>query len=194
MNIVSGILKGQKIKAPKGAITRPTPAKVRDAVMNTWQGQLENARFIDVCAGTGAMGLEALSRGANSIVWIEQDRNACRAIRANIEEAQRRFKEQGLDEFEARLISRSVEKVSGVWGDDNQPLFVWADPPYAIALKILERICSNIQRESVHLGFECGVGDQEKAQAIVEGIGLQPVKFKSYGETWIGIWEGRNDS
>ena len=84
MRIVAGSRKGHRIAAPKGAGTRPTGDRVREAVFNI-VGPVDEARVLDVFAGSGAMGLEALSRGAARAVFVERDREACRVIQQNLE-------------------------------------------------------------------------------------------------------------
>ena len=84
MRIIAGSRKGARIFAPRGAATRPTADRVREAAFNLI-GPLEGAEVLDVFAGSGAMGLEALSRGAARAVFVEADREACRAIDRNVE-------------------------------------------------------------------------------------------------------------
>ena len=84
MRIVAGSRKGHRIAAPKGVVTRPTGDRVREAVFSLI-GPVEGAAVLDLFAGSGAMGLEALSRGAASCVFVERDREAARAVQANLE-------------------------------------------------------------------------------------------------------------
>jgi 16S rRNA (guanine966-N2)-methyltransferase len=84
VRIVAGSRKGRRIAAPKGADTRPTSDRVREAVFSIL-GTVEGAAVLDLFAGSGAMGLEALSRGAASCTFIERDRAAARVIVANLE-------------------------------------------------------------------------------------------------------------
>ncbi len=84
MRIVAGSRKGQRIGAPTGVVTRPTGDRVREAAFSLI-GPVEGAAVLDLFAGTGAMGLEALSRGASHCVFVERDNAACRVIRANLE-------------------------------------------------------------------------------------------------------------
>lgn len=84
MRIVAGSRRGHRISAPKGVVTRPTGDRVREAVFSI-VGSVEGAAVLDLFAGSGAMGLEALSRGAASCVFVERDREAARVIRANLE-------------------------------------------------------------------------------------------------------------
>ena len=84
MRIVAGSKKGHGIAAPKGVVTRPTGDRVREAAFSI-VGPVEGAKVLDVFAGSGAMGLEALSRGAASCVFVEREREACRVIQRNLE-------------------------------------------------------------------------------------------------------------
>jgi 16S rRNA (guanine966-N2)-methyltransferase len=84
MRIVAGSRKGHRISAPKGVVTRPTGDRVREAAFSLI-GPLEGASVLDLFAGSGAMGLEALSRGASRCVFVERDRAACRVITQNLE-------------------------------------------------------------------------------------------------------------
>ena len=83
MRIIAGTRKGHTIAAPKGLGTRPTGDRVREAAFNLI-GPVDEAAVLDLFAGSGAMGLEALSRGARRCVFVESDRGACRAIEANL--------------------------------------------------------------------------------------------------------------
>ena len=84
MRIVAGSRKGARIFAPKGQDTRPTSDRAREAAFNLI-GPVDGASVLDLFAGSGAMGLEALSRGAGRAVFVESDRDACRAIDRNLE-------------------------------------------------------------------------------------------------------------
>jgi 16S rRNA (guanine966-N2)-methyltransferase len=84
VRIVAGSRKGHRITAPRGVVTRPTSDRVREAVFSI-VGPVEGAAALDLFAGSGALGLEALSRGAASCVFVERDREAARAIQANLE-------------------------------------------------------------------------------------------------------------
>jgi 16S rRNA (guanine(966)-N(2))-methyltransferase RsmD len=87
VRIVAGSRKGARIFAPKGADTRPTADRVREAAFNLI-GPVEDMAVLDLFAGSGAMGIEALSRGASRAVFVESDRNATRAIERNLEKLQ----------------------------------------------------------------------------------------------------------
>jgi 16S rRNA (guanine966-N2)-methyltransferase len=86
MRIIAGTRKGARIFAPKGLDTRPTSDRVREAAFTLIPpGYLEDATVLDLFAGSGAMGLEALSRGAAKATFVENDRDACRTINRNLD-------------------------------------------------------------------------------------------------------------
>ena len=84
MRVIAGELKGRRIAAPRGLTTRPTSDFVRETAFNLI-GPVDDATVIDVFAGSGALGIEALSRGATRAVFVESDREACRTINANLD-------------------------------------------------------------------------------------------------------------
>jgi 16S rRNA (guanine966-N2)-methyltransferase len=84
MRIIAGTHRGARIAAPKGLATRPTGDRVREAAFNLI-GPVDGATVLDLFAGSGAMGLEALSRGAAGVTFVESDRAACRTISENLE-------------------------------------------------------------------------------------------------------------
>ena len=87
MRITGGELRGIPIRAPGGKRTRPTSDKIRQAMFNVLGDSVAGAEALDLFAGSGALGIEALSRGAESVVFVEKDTAAVRAINANIEKA-----------------------------------------------------------------------------------------------------------
>jgi 16S rRNA (guanine966-N2)-methyltransferase len=126
VRIVSGKLKGRRIATPPGEATRPTSDRARQAVFNIlehapWSDGLGGLRVIDLFAGSGAMGLEALSRGAAACIFVETERAACDAVQANLAA----MGQQGV----GRLIRRDATRL----GPATEPPFdlAFLDPPYA---------------------------------------------------------------
>lgn len=81
--IIAGDAKGRRIRAPRGAATRPTGARVKQTLFDILGPRLSGCRFLDLCAGAGTVGLEAASRGAAQVVFVERDRHAADLIRRN---------------------------------------------------------------------------------------------------------------
>ena len=121
MRIVAGSRKGHRIAAPKGVVTRPTSDRVREAVFSII-GPVEGAAVLDLYAVSGALGIEALSRGAASCVFVERDRAAARVIQGNLEKL--------------RLTGAVVESRDAASALRNERArkrrfdLVLADPPY----------------------------------------------------------------
>ena len=117
MRIIAGEHRGRRIDAPKGEKTRPTSDRVRENAFNLI-GPVDDATVLDLFAGSGALGLEALSRGAASCVFVESDRDACRTINANLDKLGLR----------ATVLCRDV--FSALAGDGGHYDLVLCDPPY----------------------------------------------------------------
>ena len=127
MRIIAGEFRGRTLKAPKGEGTRPTTDRVREAMMSTVhsaRGGFDDAVVLDAFAGSGALGLEALSRGARSVQFCERGGEALRALNANV-------RLLGLDARRARVRKGDVLKDVPY----ARPPFdlVFLDPPYACA-------------------------------------------------------------
>jgi len=85
MYIIAGLYGRQRLKTPKGSQTRPTSSRLRESLFNICRQSIEGAKFLDIFAGSGAMGLEALSRGADSATFIEYHKDAVQCIESNIQ-------------------------------------------------------------------------------------------------------------
>ena len=114
------------IKTLPGQATRPTPAKVREALFNIWQGQVCGCRWLDLCAGSGAMGAEALCRGASMVVGIEQSGAACRIIQTNWQTVAKA--EQTFQVIRGDVVKKLQQLTLGPFD------LVYFDPPYAAGL------------------------------------------------------------
>lgn len=133
--IIGGVAGGRRLGTAAGRATRPTSDRTREALFATVlaiRGGLDDAAVLDLYAGSGAVGLEALSRGATDVILVESDPRAAQAIRENVAAV-------GLQG--ARLVTDRVERVLGRGPASARPRdFVFADPPYALADAELERM------------------------------------------------------
>ena len=84
MRVIAGTQKGRRLHSPKGPGIRPTADRVKEALFSILGSRIAGARFLDLYAGTGAIGIEALSRGARHVTFVEPDRSALRVLRANL--------------------------------------------------------------------------------------------------------------
>jgi 16S rRNA (guanine966-N2)-methyltransferase len=88
MRVIAGKYRGRKLKSPASTQTRPTSDRLRETLFNILGPRIEGTRFLDLCAGTGAVGIEALSRGAAGVVFVDQSRKMSALIATNLESLQ----------------------------------------------------------------------------------------------------------
>lgn len=124
LHIIGGKDKNRRLATPKGSETRPTSALLRAAVFNILQNNIEGARVLDLCAGSGAMGFEALSRGAAFVHFVEKDKAAAHCIRQNVTTLKA--------ENETKLVQSDALSTLHFYAK-NQIRFdlIYIDPPYA---------------------------------------------------------------
>jgi len=125
MKLVSGILKGRRLKQPRGSGLRPTSSKVREALFAILGERVSQSRVLDLYAGTGALGLEALSRGAQHVVFIDHAPSSLHVLRENILQCAAQEKSSVIGQEVKRFLrNRSLENPS------NQFDLIFVDPPY----------------------------------------------------------------
>jgi 16S rRNA (guanine(966)-N(2))-methyltransferase RsmD len=127
MRIISGEFRGRRLKAPAGLGTRPTSDRLREALFNILGAEVAGSRFLDLFAGSGAVGLEAASRGAESVVFVEHSRRALALLEENIESC-------GAGET-SRIVPKDV--VGALRSFAAQGLefdIAYVDPPYDAGL------------------------------------------------------------
>jgi 16S rRNA (guanine(966)-N(2))-methyltransferase RsmD len=183
--IVAGVLGGRRIAAPAGGRTRPTSDRVREALFNALAAivDLPGARFVDLYAGSGAVGLEALSRGAAHVLLVEADPRAARTIRENV---------AALGAAPAaRLVTGKVAQVLAGGPPDGQPYdVVFADPPYAVPDREITAMLAALV-DGAWLAPDAVVvverATRDGAPSWVEGV--TAIRDRRYGETT--LWYGR---
>jgi 16S rRNA (guanine966-N2)-methyltransferase len=164
----------RQLKTLPGQATRPTPAKVREALFNIWQGEIAGCRWLDLCTGSGAMGAEALCRGAALVIGIEQLARACTVIQQNWQQ-----------------VAKAEQKFQVIRGDVLQRLptltgqqfeRIYFDPPYAGQLyePVIEAIAHyQLLSSEGELAVEHHPGRELPAMAFPLVIDRQ----KTYGNT-----------
>ncbi len=169
----------QQIITVPGHSTRPTASRVREAVFNIWQFEIPNCRWLDVCAGTGAMGAEALCRGASYVVGIEQERRACSIIRQNWQKFA-----QSPQQYQVLQID-AVAGLASLKGQQFDRIYV--DPPYTspIYLPVLEALSTfNLLMDGGEIAIESG-----RRLRLPSQIGnFQIVSIRRYGRTEITFY------
>ncbi len=186
--IIAGAHGGRRLSAPAGAQTRPTSDRVREAFFSALEtmAELDGARFADLYAGSGAVGLEALSRGATSTLLVEADARAARVIRDNIVALRAGDS--------ARLITGKVAQVVALPPEGGPFDVVFADPPYAVP----DDEVTELQRALVDNGWlapEAVLVLERSTRTAVRGEplswveGITADRSRRYGETT--LWYGR---
>jgi 16S rRNA (guanine966-N2)-methyltransferase len=127
VRILAGALKGRRLVTPQGATTRPTADQVRLALMDTLTPRLPGARLLDLFAGAGGVGLEALSRGAASATFVERDARAVAALRGNV---------QTLGVTDLAQVRRGdvLREIPALYRAGERFDLVFLDPPYEAGL------------------------------------------------------------
>ncbi len=185
MRVISGKAGGLKLFSPKGDKTRPTADKTKEAIFNILAPLLYEADFLDLFAGTGAIGIEALSRNAGSCVFVEQSVESIEIINKNLEHTK-------LTE-NARVITASVKSALNRLGKEQRSFnIIFLDPPYR-ELLVYEVLKDIVQKGLLkHQGIiVCEVGNDGNAPPEVDGLCL--VKQKKYGAAEVLFYELTQD-
>ena len=177
MRVITGSAKGVRLKTPDGLKTRPTSDRVKEAVFSIVQFEVEGSRFLDLFAGTGQMGIEALSRGAVSAVFVDGWKDACQLVRDNLKLA--RLSEK------AKVVNSDY--LSYLKNCRDQFDIIFLDPPYAEIF--LENSLNKISEIDIlsDRGIIICERPAEK-QLDLDISGLQRWKDYRYGKTWITVF------
>lgn len=183
MRIISGSARGRRLKAPKGLDVRPTSDKVRGAIFNILVADpevaIEGASVLDLFAGTGALGLEALSRGAASAVFVDGSARSLDAVRENL--ALTGFAERG------RMVRRDLERTAAAELGAFDLVFV--DPPYDLVEK--SRAVLGLAANLAPGGIALLEHDARTPSPPIAG--LEPVDRREYGSTGITFYRHADD-
>jgi 16S rRNA (guanine966-N2)-methyltransferase len=173
VRVVAGRFGGRRLRAPPGSSTRPTADRVREALFSILGGAVRDARVLDLYAGSGALGIEALSRGADGAVFVERDTQAVAAIERNLAAVG----------AEATVVRQDVLRFLAR-GDGAFDL-VFCDPPYDSAAGLAGPLAE-------HLPALCA----EDARIVTESDKRNPLVLpfpllveRAYGDTRIAIHE-----
>ena len=171
MRIIAGSHRGQRIAAPKGRDTRPTSDRVRENAFNLI-GPVDDADVLDLFAGSGALGLEALSRGAASATFVESDREACRTINAN------------LDKLKLHGAVLCQDVLRALAGDRRTYDLVLADPPYDFDhARVAPHLARLLTEDGVLVYESSGRADPPEVP------GLEQRTSRKYGSARLTLYE-----
>ncbi|MFC9295614.1 16S rRNA (guanine(966)-N(2))-methyltransferase RsmD [Streptomyces sp. NPDC057011] len=181
--VIAGSAGGRRLAVPPGTGTRPTSDRMREGLFSTWDSLhgVEGARVLDLYAGSGAVGLESLSRGAAHTLLVETDPKAAKSIRDNI-------KAVGLPGAEFRS-GKAEQVIAGAAGGDPYDI-VFLDPPYAVDHDDLREILLTL-RSNGWLTDDALVTVERSTRsgAFPWPDGFEPLRSRKYGEGT--LWYGR---
>ncbi len=181
--VIAGSAGGRRLAVPPGTGTRPTSDRMREGLFSTWESLhgVQAARVLDLYAGSGAVGLEALSRGAGHALLVETDPKAAKSIRDNI-------KAVGLPGAEFRA-GKAEQVIAGKAGGEPYDI-VFLDPPYAVTHDDLREILLTL-RSNGWLTQDALVTVERSTRggAFPWPEGFEPLRSRKYGEGT--LWYGR---
>ncbi|MEU4729335.1 MULTISPECIES: 16S rRNA (guanine(966)-N(2))-methyltransferase RsmD [unclassified Streptomyces] len=181
--VIAGSAGGRRLAVPAGTGTRPTSDRMREGLFSTWESLhgVEGSRVLDLYAGSGAVGLEALSRGAAHTLLVETDAKAAKAIRDNI-------KALGLPGAEFRA-GKAEQIVAGAAGGAPYDI-VFLDPPYAVDSADLREILLTLRANGWLTDDALATVERStRTGAFPWPEGFEPLRSRKYGEGT--LWYGR---
>jgi len=177
MRIISGKARGTKLYTLEGENTRPTLDRVKESVFNIIQNEIEGAKILDLFSGSGAIGLEFLSRGAEKAVLCDKSKEAANIIKKNIEKTHM--------EGKAYLINTDFENCLEKL-ENEQFDIIYVDPPYDTnyVYKAIQKIIElNIAKEKSLIIIE--TDDEKRIEKEIKNIDVQIVDKRKYGRATI---------
>ncbi|MDO4854395.1 MAG: 16S rRNA (guanine(966)-N(2))-methyltransferase RsmD [Coriobacteriia bacterium] len=189
MRVIAGDFRGRNLKVLKGDNTRPTTDRVKESLMSSLYslcGGFDDLKVLDAFAGSGQLGIEALSRGAEEAWFCEKNREAARVVESNLALCK-------LDSKRAHLVQSDTFKLSSRVG---LPAFdlVFLDPPYAFdAERLLSWVGEMEQAGRLSaqalISYEYAKRDAAKVEALLDTLKWTTVSLRSYGDTVIAIFK-----
>jgi 16S rRNA (guanine966-N2)-methyltransferase len=182
MRIIAGRFKGRRLVTPKGDVTRPTADQVRIALMDTLMPWLSEARFLDLFAGAGGVGLEALSRGAAHATFVERDARAVAALRANVDTL-------GVAGVTRVLRGDAVAELDRLARAGERFGVVFLDPPYEAG--VLDAALARLGAADVTAPGALVIAQHFTKRAPAPAVGaLRAFRTRRFGETTLTFFRG----
>ena len=183
--IIAGAIGSLQLK-PAAKATRPTSDRVKESLFAKLDamGVIEGAKVLDLFAGTGALGLESLSRGAESVTLIERDRKAFELLKQNVQSAAAALSKQGLD---PKINTHNLEAMKYLKGASVMFDLVFIDPPYEYSNSDLEELLEHLAPTISQDGLVVVERSSRSEEISCEAFELQ--SSKTYGDTAVWIYE-----
>lgn len=185
MRIIAGSAKGHRLSLPKGKSIRPTTDRVREALFNILAPRIQGAAFLDLYAGSGSVGLEALSRGASFVVFVDMAASSIDAVTGNL-------KKSGFPNDKVIICKGDVIRVLAQLNKDALSFdFVFMDPPYTCGL--VERTLVALNSSSLLRPSGLVVVEHSVDEEVTECIeGLEMEFFRRYGDSILSFFKRSN--
>ncbi|HEY4186499.1 MAG TPA: 16S rRNA (guanine(966)-N(2))-methyltransferase RsmD [Polyangia bacterium] len=181
MRLTGGLDRGRRLKAPRGLNTRPTAAKIREAIFNIL-GPPPDGAVLDLFAGTGSLGMEALSRGSSRAVFIERDRNALTALRQNLRELDL----AGRSTVIGADVRTGLRRLTASLGKEDRFSWVFMDPPYADET---QPILAELSDGGLLTGCAVVIVEHDKRHRPPPSVGgLFLTTHREYGDTELSFY------
>lgn len=180
MRIIAGSLRGRSFSARSLANVRPTTDRARETIFNIVQNYVEygGARVLDLCAGSGALGLEAISRGAAHCIFVEKHRQTADALAATVQDF-------GVADQTAIIRQDMIKALPALQGQEFDLLF--CDPPYA--LRTLNPVFSLIQRHQLAAPGALFVAEHDPGETVLTVIGWEKRTERTFGGTKVDFFQ-----
>jgi 16S rRNA (guanine966-N2)-methyltransferase len=185
MRIIAGKYRGRKLKSPPSIQTRPTSDRLRETLFNILAPRIEGTRFLDLCAGTGAVGIEALSRGATRVIFVDRSRRMSALVAANVESlgvtgAKTEIVAAEALEFLRRHVKHQAEPFD----------IIFFDPPYAEDYEAIlgfigEHVAEFLQTEGVV------IVEHHKKKPLIDGPSLKRYRELKQGDSVLSFFRVR---
>jgi 16S rRNA (guanine966-N2)-methyltransferase len=186
LRIIAGKFRGRKLKSPPRLGTRPTSDRLRETLFNILAPRIAGARFLDLCAGSGAVGIEALSRGAAHATFVDKSRKMYALIEYNL-------KALKINDREAEVVTSEAAKFLGRCEQKGSRPFdiIFFDPPYAADY---ETVLNSVGENAATLLGEDGlmvVEHQKKKELAAEFSGLERYRLLKQGDSCLSFYRFR---
>ena len=197
MRIISGLFKGRGLTAPNGLTIRPTPDKVKGAIFNIIGERIIESSFLDLFAGTGAIGIEALSRGAREVIFVDNSIKAINIIKENLQKIyDLRFTIYDLKSYapKSKISIIKGDAVEFIKKTGQQFDFIFLDPPYKSDLgegALIEISRRNILKENGEVIWEHYYKTEYRRQNTEDRIKLK--RTVRYGDTSLSFYNLSTD-
>ena len=179
MRIISGASKGRRLKALSGRSLRPTSDRVKGSIFNILGDEVKGKAVLDLFAGTGSLGIEALSRGAAKVVFVEKSRQALSIIGRNLQETGMKARSEVLPKDVTRAIGALAQR--NEWFD-----LILMDPPYREGW--IEKAMQIFQRTPIHHEGSLLVIEHDRREPLPKGVqGWQVIKQRQLGDTIVSF-------